>query len=263
MGKEQRSQIEQEHFASNIMVVKIGSSAITEGATIHEPLNKVLMGSIARQCSEVVKGDTKLALVTSGSVACGRYLLHLNETDIVDGQVESAYGQPWLIKAWIDAFAAHGVKAAQILFSESDLNQAEQVLSRVMEYGVPIINANDSVSDQEMRQFLVSADNDLLAEVVTRSIGADTLLILTDVAGVLDEDGNLIEDGADVDLDALNGKSSVGTGGMRSKVEVAKEVNIYGADGFIGMAKAEDIILKVAKRQTKGICTSFIVNSDL
>ncbi len=248
---------EREKFVTRRLVAKIGSSAITEGATNDEPLNKGLIDSIARQCSELFENGVEIAVPSSGSVACGRQVLHLKEDDIVDRQVEAAYGQPYLIKTWIEAFAKYGVKAAQVLLTEADLNGAKLLLNRAMKHGVVIINENDSVSDQEMRQFLVSADNDRLAGFVAAAIGADTLLILTDVKGVLDSEGNLVEDGNSVNIEGLLGKSDKGTGGMKSKVEVARQAAENGMSAYIAQAKRPDIILSVARGRADGICTSF------
>lgn len=247
-----------ERLVTKCLVVKIGSSAITEGATNNQPLNKTLIKDIAIQCGELFKAGVKIAIVSSGAVACGRFLLHLSEQDTVDRQVEAAYGQPYLIKSWIDAFSNVGIKTSQILLSETDLESAKLPLIRAMEHGIVIINANDSVSDQEMGQFLVSADNDRLAKFVALGIEADTLLILTDVQGVLDAKGNFVQDGNSIDITNLSGNSIKGTGGMVSKVKVAKEAGLSGIKAFIGEATHQNIIVKVASGKTQGVCTSFV-----
>ncbi len=254
---------EKEKFRAACMVVKIGSDAITEGATKEEPLNLALIDDVARQCSELINAGVRVAVVSSGAVACGRYLLGLDEMDMVDRQVEAAFGQPYLIKSWVEAFAKYGVKTSQVLLTEKDLDSAKLPLKRALQYGAVVINENDSVSDEEMREFLVSADNDKLGGFVAIVAEADLLALLTNVNGVLDENGNLITDGALVDENKLNGKSVKGTGGMRSKVQVSRRIQQIGKNAYIAAASEPDIILKIAKGETSGICTSFIGREDV
>ena len=183
------------------------------------------------QCSHIYKNGVDVTIVSSGAVACGRHLLskgNIEEDDIQDRQVEAVFGQPTLIGAWVAAFRKYGVKAGQALITEND------------------------------EEFLVSADNDRLAAFVATTVKADTVLILTDVEGVLDTNNDLIEDGSLIKDDVPFYQSSEkGTGGMTSKVRVLKELSNQGVKGIIAGAKQQNIILKAARGNTRGISTTF------
>lgn len=248
---------EKEKFFTQTIVIKVGSNALTQGATQEQPLDLDLIDDIARQCSILFKSGVKVVLVSSGAVASGKQLLGKKEEDMVDRQVEALFGQPGLMREWVGNFKKYGVKCGQVLVTEIDLPKAVPVIKRAIEEGIVIVNENDTVSDEEMRQFLVSADNDRLAGFVTARMGADTLLTLTNVRGVLDGEGKLVEDGKSAKVEMLDGKSEAGTGGMKSKVYVSMLASQSGKDAYIASASYPDIILKVARREAKGICTVF------
>lgn len=250
--------IEREHFASHRVVIKIGSSTITEGATNENPLNIALIDNIAEQCSHLYKNGVEVVIVSSGAVACGRNLLSTKEQNTQDKQVKAVFGQPFLIGAWVAAFRKYGVNAGQVLLTENDLEKAKKVLQESLKIGVVIVNANDAVSKEEMDQFSISADNDKLAGFVAETAGADTVLILTDVKGVLDANNDLIEDGALVnDAVLFHQSSDKGTGGMVSKVQVLKDLSNKGIKGIITDTKRPDFILEVLRGNTKGASTTF------
>ncbi len=252
---------EQESFITHRIVIKIGSNVLTEGATADNPLNTELIDSIARQCSHLYKNGVDVIIVSSGAVACGRHLLSIEERSLQDRQVEALYGQPTLIGTWVQAFKKYRVIVGQALITENDLEEAQKVLQKSFKSGVIIVNANDAVSVSEMQQFLVSADNDRLAGFVAETIEADTIILLTDVDGVLDSKGRLIEDGFRIDntIQFRQG-SDRGTGGMRSKVETLRELaSNTRIRGVIASAKQEDVILEIARGNTKGRGTIFQV----
>ncbi|KKR57049.1 MAG: Glutamate 5-kinase [Candidatus Curtissbacteria bacterium GW2011_GWA1_40_47] len=263
-GIERESErVEQEHFATRIIVVKIGSSTITEGATKENPLNIQLIENIARQCSHLYQNGVNVVIVSSGAVACGHNLLSsAEEQNTPDRQVEAVFGQPTLIGTWVGAFRKFGVVAGQALITENDLEEARKVLQRSLKSGVVIVNANDAVSTTEMEAFLRLADNDRMAAEVADAVEADTILILTDVDGVLDEKRQLIEDGLLIDSNTKFFKGSgVGTGGMESKVEVLDNSAKKGIRGIIASAKRGDIVLEIARGKTQG-CTVFKPKQD-
>lgn len=248
---------ETEKFQTARMVVKIGSSTITEGGTTEQPLNLGLIDNIARQCSILHKDGVEIAVVSSGAVASGKNLLRIDEHTLRDRQVEAIFGQPALIHAWVEAFRRYDVKAGQMLLTENDLKTSPEALEKALEEGVVIINANDAVSFQEMRQLLVSADNDKLASFVARAVGADTVLILTDVDGVKDTNGCVIADGSLIDEHVVfDSKSKDGTGGMKSKVGVLQELAQFQKIRGIITSPRDNIILDVARGAATD-CTIF------
>lgn len=260
MGKETRYSADQERerFVTRRMVVKIGSNAITAGASEGEPLNLPLINEIARQCSELYKKGVEVIIVSSGAVASGKNLSTMNGESITDRQVLSAIGQPKLIEKWVQAFETHGILAAQVLLTERDLRFAKPVILNAIKHCVVIINANDAVSKEELDELMISADNDRLAEFVTMNVDADTLVILTDVKGVL-KDNQLIEDGLSIDIDefAFVDKSEAGTRGMKPKVQVMNEISHQGKTGVIAAAHEPDIILRIARGEMEKIGTVF------
>lgn len=251
---------EREEFVSKRLVVKIGSSTITYGVPDGEPLNRDFMDNIARQVSELSKTGVEVAIVSSGAVVSGKQILpELAGTTTFDNQVRAVFGQLRLIAGWEATFSKYGVKVGQMLLTDENLKnekQAEntkQVLEESLKHGVVIINANDPVNDAEMRQFAVSADNDKLAGCVARLIGADTLLLLTNVNGVLNEHRKLLPylDRTE-DATAIMKRSGSGTGGMSSKCGVAKQAAKAGIRSIIANGREQDIITKAAKGQAVG-----------
>lgn len=231
------------------MVVKIGSSSITKNGN---PLNRDFMNNIGLQCGILYDAGIEIALVSSGAVACGKEILKYRMDDLIHDQVAAIYGQVHLVDAWDDTFRPFGVPVGQVLFSEDDLSKPNTPLVKALKYGIQIVNANDAINDSEMKQYFLSSDNDKLAGHVARFMKADTLLLLTDVDGVLDQEGNVIQRIYPGQELFLNGKSDKGTGGMQSKVDVGFESSKRGIRTIIANAHAKDVILDVAKGKQVG-----------
>lgn len=235
------------------LVVKIGSSTITNGGS---NLDKFFMSDIARQVA-MIRHDFnyQVAIVSSGAIVSGRLEIPELGQDIVDMKTASMVGQNKLMNAWTEALNTQGTKVVgQALYTDQDLAQAPPTLLRVLEFGVAIINTNDAVADWEIRQMSVTADNDRLAGFVAKAIKADTLALLTDVDGVLDEQGQrlpFVDRIEDIE-DLIRGKSNVGTGGMGVKIMVAKSAAQAGIKTVIANAREEDIILKIVKGENAG-----------
>lgn len=244
---------EREKFISRRMIVKIGSSSITKNGS---PLNKEFMRNIAQQCFQLYNSGVEITIVSSGAVATGKKLLSVTEDDIIHDQVAAIYGQSLLMDAWKDVFESHNIHVGQVLISEDDLQKPNTPIVAGLKHGIQIINANDAVNDVEMKAYFLSADNDKLAGHVAQFINADTLLLLTDVDGVLDNKGNLIRELHQNYEITLFGKSDVGTGGMSSKVTVGIEASNSGIRTVIANAYEDDVILEVARGQQIG--TSFV-----
>lgn len=254
---DQTSAKEGEQFATRRIVIKIGTSTITAGK---DRPDLEFMGDIARQAAELHRDGVEVVIVSSGAVASGKRE-DFQRKDITDKQVEAVYGQPRLMAKWIHAFNIHGVEdVGQVLFTDIDLEKkadnAREVLSRALKRGVVVINYNDAVADEEMQKVEKSADNDKLAGSVAKLISADTLLILTDVDGVMDR-GELIPfvDRLE-DIEDLAHEGGTGTGGAWSKWIEAKEVAKDDIRSIIANGRAENVILDAAKGQNIG--TRFI-----
>jgi glutamate 5-kinase len=230
-------------------VVKVGSSSITN----HEVgLNYEAINNIASQISQLRQDGAEVALVSSGAVAAGRFLLGDEE---VDKQVAAAFGQGEVTTAWSKALRTHGILAAQFLLTGNDLEYPKDSLEGALKRGIPVINANDTVNDQEMRQYEVAADNDELSYYVSNVTDAGSLVLLTDVDGVLNQDGQVISEitsDSDMDRIVINGKSKVGTGGMKSKLNVGWRAAREGRTVWIANANHDDVLLKIARGEQIG-----------
>ena len=246
-----------ERFVARRMVVKIGGSTITEGG---DPLNREFMADIARQVSELIKGGVRVVVVSSGAVACGRAILNergLNQT-ILDDQVAAMVGQSRLMEEWngvFRKFRKYGIDVGQVLVTDNDLGSLKTTIMRAFEIGVvPIINANDPVSAFEMKQYKISADNDRLAGEVVRIIDADTLVLLTDRDGVLDENGEVISwvDRLENIEEVINEEEGSGRGGMWSKAIQAHNAACEGRFSVIVNGREPDVLLKAARRENIG-----------
>ncbi len=221
------------------IVVKIGSSSLTNrGGGINDEAIAALVQPLAKR---KVAGS-QVILVSSGSIAAGFPVLGLKHRprDLATQQASASVGQGMLIGRYGAAFAEHGVAVGQVLLTSDDVTRrahyrnAQRTLFRLLELGVvPIVNENDTVATDEIRV----GDNDRLAALVAHVVQAEALVLLSDVDGLYDGPpskggANLISSVAsssDLAGVSIGGTgSSVGRGGMASKVEAAQIANSAG-----------------------------------
>lgn len=215
---------------SRKVVVKIGSKTLASDPLVYDRLAR----SAARAHAEK-RGFT---LVSSGAIALGIQKLKLSSRpkEMAWLQAAAAAGQSVLMRLYEEAFDRQGLSVAQVLLTHADLadrqraNNARQALAALLEAGVvPIINENDTVAVDEIR----FGDNDQLASMVAPLVDADLLVLLSDVPGLLNREGERVPLVRNVTLEAkpLAGASSsgLGTGGMASKVEAARRATLSGA----------------------------------
>ncbi|MFD2115910.1 glutamate 5-kinase [Paenibacillus yanchengensis] len=233
---------------SKRIVVKIGSSSLTsaEGGLHREKIN-----FFANEIAYLHKQGYPMMLVTSGAVAAGfRQIGYTERPKLVhEKQAAAAVGQALLMQAYQDAFFQHQITAAQILLTREDfsnrrrINNALITIEELLKQNIiPIINENDTVSTDEI--VLKFGDNDHLSALVAAMTRADKLIIVTDMDGLYTEDPRKNPDASKIDrvdqissdIIALAGGagSSVGTGGMRSKIEAARIAMRGGVNTFIG-----------------------------
>ncbi len=224
------------------IVVKIGSRALcADGGRFAQ---------VAAQLATQVAAGRKVVLVSSGAVAVGRERLGLSERPkkIALLQAAAATGQSLLMRAYEDAFEALGLHVAQVLLTHDAVSDRERYLharraiDELLKLGVvPIINENDTVSLDELR----FGDNDQLAAMVCTLIGADLLVLLSDVEGVLDDQGrriSLVRDVGEIERFIKPPEDDVGLGGMQSKVEAARRATLHGLPVAIGPAASADFL---------------------
>lgn len=229
----------------NRVVIKIGSRILTgeDG-----DLNRPWMSALAAEVATLRQEGREVIIVSSGAVAAGRTLLGLNERPgtIPQKQAAAAVGQPLLMKEYEGAFLSFGCRVAQILLTREDLADrqryinARATLETLLEFGiVPIINENDTVAVEEIK----FGDNDSLSALVTNLVDAGLLVIMTDIDGFYDADprsnpaAKLIPLVRTVTKEmerAAGGSSStVGTGGMATKLAAAKKAGRSGTATLI------------------------------
>ena len=229
--------------AAQRIVVKVGSSSLTtaEGGLDVSRLD-ALVSSIATRPG--------LVLVSSGAIAAGLAPLGLSRRprDLATQQAAASVGQAELVHAYSLAFARHGRTVGQVLLTADDVvrrshyRNAQTTLERLLALGVvPVVNENDAVATDEIR----FGDNDRLAALVAHLVRADALVLLSDVEGLYDGDprqagSSLVSEVASADDLAgvtIGGTgSSVGTGGMASKVDAARVATSAGVPVLLGSA---------------------------
>ena len=202
------------------LVVKVGSSALTDPKSFER---------IATQLAAMHAREVRTVLVSSGAIALGRRRLGLTTRprDMPRLQAAAAAGQSLLVRRYEEAFEPFDVPVAQVLLTHADLTDrdrylnARRALDALLELGVvPIINENDTVAVDEIR----FGDNDQLAAMVATLVGADLLVLLTDVEGLLDGETrvSVIDDTKSAaSLVRPSPNTSEGRGGMASKLDAA------------------------------------------
>ena len=234
------------------MVVKIGSRALcADGGRFTQ---------VAEQVATQVRAGRKVVLVSSGAVAVGRERLGLTERPkkVSLLQAAAATGQSLLMRAYEDAFEPLGIHVAQVLLTHDAVTDrdrylhARQAIDELQKLGVvPIINENDTVSIDELR----FGDNDQLAAMVCTLVGADLLVLLSDVVGILDDQDvrvSLVREVSDIEGFIKPPEGDVGLGGMQSKVEAARRATLHGLPVVIGPAAASGFLEELMQGQDVG-----------
>jgi glutamate 5-kinase len=228
------------------IVVKIGSRTLAADMAVYGRLAAAIAGAHAQKRSVV--------LVSSGAIALGTKKLgyRARPKEMARLQAAAAAGQSVLMRAYEEALGAVGIPVAQVLLTHADLadreraNNARAALAELLLAGaLPILNENDSVAVEEIK----FGDNDQLSAMVAPLVDADLLVLLSDVEGLLDARGVRVPVVHDVTKDALPlvraTKSAVGTGGMASKLEAARQATMAGAHVVIADAREPDILADV------------------
>jgi glutamate 5-kinase len=232
------------------VVVKIGSRVLAA--------DDELPRELAEELAALVASGRSVVLVSSGAIAlgCARLGYKTRPTEMSKLQAAAAAGQSVLMRRYEEAFGERGLTVAQVLLTHADLsdrerlNNARDAIAELIDAGaIPIINENDTVATDEIR----FGDNDQLAAMVVPLVGAELLVLLTDVDGVLDGEGRRI---ATMTSESVIGRvattSRVGSGGMESKLDAAHKARRSGAWVVIAPAQRPKVITAVAEGQDVG-----------
>jgi glutamate 5-kinase len=246
------------------IVVKVGSSLVTnEGRGLDEQA----IGEWCRQLSALVREGRELIMVSSGAIAEGMKRLGWQQRPkaLNELQAAAAVGQMGLAQMYETQLRHNGLGSAQVLLTHADLADRERYLNArstlltLLSHGVlPVINENDTVVNDEIK----FGDNDTLGALVANLVEADVLIILTDQKGLYSADPR-VEPSAtfvhtaragDAQLEAMAGGagSSIGKGGMITKILAAKRAAGSGASTVIAWGRETDVLLRLSKGEAIG-----------
>lgn len=243
--------------AARRIVVKVGTALLTKnGGT----LDTARINQLVRQLAELHKRGCEITVVSSGAIGAGMGLVGLSTRprDVAKLQALAATGQAALMQVYEKALSRHGLHAAQLLLTRSDVDDrirylnVRNTLANLHELNaIPIINENDPVAVDEIR----FGENDVLSALVCNLVEADALIILTVVDGLL-ADGQLVElvDSVDENVFSLvSGKrSALGSGGMMTKLQAMRMVTDAGSIAAIASGKVKDILLRLLDGERLG-----------
>ena len=246
------------------IVVKVGSSLVTnEGRGLDEQA----VGEWCRQLATLVRDGREVVMVSSGAIAEGMKRLgwRVRPREIHELQAAAAVGQMGLAQVYETKLRENGIGSAQVLLTHADLADRERYLNArstlvtLLALGVvPVINENDTVVNDEIK----FGDNDTLGALVANLVEADALVILTDQKGLYsadprkDPDARFVDEAAAGDpvLEAMAGGagSSIGRGGMITKILAAKRAAGSGASTVIAWGREPDALLRLARGEAIG-----------
>ena len=246
------------------IVVKVGSSLVTDEG---RGLDERAIGEWSRQLAVLVRDGREVVMVSSGAIAEGMKRLGWTTRphQIHELQAAAAVGQMGLAQMYESKLREHGLGSAQVLLTHADLADRERYLNArttlltLLKLGVlPVINENDTVVNDEIK----FGDNDTLGALVANLVEADALVILTDQKGLYTADPRSNPDARFVDeakagdpaLEAMAGGagSSIGRGGMITKILAAKRAAGSGASTVIAWGREPDALLRLSRGESIG-----------
>ena len=277
MGKFQRPRASRARFDRRDhdmrIVVKVGTSTLAHPTG---RLNIQRMEKLCKVLSDLKNMGHEIILVSSGAIAMGFGKLNLSERpqDTPTKQASAAVGQCELMYIYDKLFTEYNHTVAQLLITAPDIEEGgvrkqnfHNTLARLLELGaLPVINENDTISTEEFG----IGDNDTLSAVVAATVKADLLILLSDIDGLFDgdprknPDAKLIDtvDIIDEHIISLGGGSgsSLGTGGMATKLRAAQMATAAGCEMVITNGQSPEILYDVAAGKRVG--TRFTVKKD-
>jgi glutamate 5-kinase len=246
------------------VVVKVGSSLVTNEG---RGLDEAAIGEWCRQMAHLVRQECEVIMVSSGAIAEGMKRLGWTQRPhaINELQAAAAVGQMGLAQMYETKLRENGLGSAQVLLTHADLADRERYLNArstlltLIGLGVvPVINENDTVVNDEIK----FGDNDTLGALVANLVEADALIILTDQAGLFSADprknpaAQLIDQAraGDPALEAMAGGagSSIGRGGMITKILAAKRAAGSGASTVIAWGRESDVLIRLKAGESIG-----------
>jgi len=251
------------------IVIKVGSSTLTQGT---QTLSRRYMLGLVQQIAHLKSQGLQLVLVSSGAIATGRELLNsAKETQSSPSkQAFASIGQVKLMQTWLELFSLLDLQVGQVLLTKDDFSRSKCDLTRktftdLLQHIIPIVNENDTIATQETR----IGDNDNLAALVANLIEADTIILLTDQEGLYTADPRFNPDAKLIPIVkyidetifalATGSSTSVGTGGMVTKIEAAQIASRAGIRTIIASSTFPNVLIDLV--EGKQIGTLFLEES--
>ena len=246
------------------LVIKVGSTLVTNEG---KGLDQQAIGEWCRQMGALVREGREVIMVSSGAIAEGMKRLGWSTRphEIHELQAAAAVGQMGLAQIYESSLREHGLGSAQVLLTHADLADRERYLNArstlltLLQHGVlPVINENDTVVNDEIK----FGDNDTLGALVANLVEADALIILTDQKGLFtadprkDASARLVDQAqaGDPALEVMAGGagSSLGRGGMITKILAAKRAAGSGASTVIAWGREPDALIRLSRGEAIG-----------
>lgn len=252
------------------IVIKIGSSSLTHAYT--GDLNLLKIEKLVRIISDLKGEGREVVLVSSGAIAAGRQALghHTRPATISEKQAFAAVGQARLMMVYQKLFAEYNQIAAQVLLTkntmvnESSRYNAQNTFDELLKLGtIPVVNENDTISTSEIPLVDNFGDNDRLSAIVAALIGADLLILLSDIDGLYSDDPRknpeakfigLVEKITPqlMDMGKSTSGSDVGTGGMAAKLAAARIATDSGSDMVIANGDEVEAVYQIVNGAETG-----------
>ncbi len=224
------------------IVLKLGSTTLTRGTNL---ISRGKLEDIARQINQLKK-ENEIVIVTSGAIAAAKHYIELHRGNpVAVKQALAAIGQPVLMRFYQEVFNDYELKIGQCLLTyrdfENDLSQSNTLatINTLLDNGyIPVINENDTIATDEIK----FGDNDKLGALTAVLLKADLLILASDIDGLYDADPrqdpkarliHTVKDLSEIEHLQNGGISSLGTGGIKSKIEAARICRAHGIEMWI------------------------------
>ena len=246
------------------IVIKLGTSTLAHKTS---RLNIRRVELLCKVISDLRNSGNEIIIVSSGAIGMGVGKLNLGKkpTDIPTKQAAASVGQCELMYTYDKLFSQYNHTVAQILLTDEDIADEERcsnfknTLCRLLELDViPIINENDTVATGQ----IVIGDNDTLGAIVAKTVGADLLIILSDIDGLFtadphkDENAVMLHEVTDItdEIVAMTGGAgtTLGTGGMVTKIKAAKIATAGGTNTVIANGSDPNILYSILEGEKVG-----------
>ena len=269
-GMEKRMNVRERLKDKRRIVIKIGSSSLVHKRTGMLNLHKV--EALIRVLCDLRGEEKDVILVSSGAIAVGANAMGLSQKPATTSQKQAlaAIGQARLMMTYQRLFAEYNQMTAQVLMTkytvlnDKSRKNAQNTFEELLKMGViPVVNENDTVATDEIEKVGTFGDNDHLSAIVAALVGADLLILLSDIDGMYTDDPSrnpeahfipLVREITDeyLKMGKETSGSSVGTGGMAAKVDAARIATDSGADLVIGNGEQVENILSIMEGKEVG-----------